>query len=455
MRKIFSILFILSVLSFGHAEMCDLSDFVPDFKGSPILVTEYKSELSDVKGTLKSGDKVITSKLLFDEINSKVECVDYNEHADALNFSSILFSPITKKIISMNVSIFDSQSDNYYSYKDKTGEWEAYHIQDNEKKVYAKYSIQNLEGLKTSLLQFLPDGDVIKTIYGKDGKESLVYSYYSYFGDFLYTLEVYTYAEKERKITSYNKEGEISETKIEFFDDSNNVIRSIIKNEYGEIQEIYKYLFDSTGNWIQKDTMIKSDKFDGFYLEPKNRITREITYSKDSKTPLTIKPETLVSYFKDYSNTSTNIETSTPKKYFDHLYISDTIDPIDDKRIVSLSFSGTGGGSYQGDPSLVIRRKEGSNLELYINWNQFLGMETIVTLRVGDETATTEKWGLSTNSKASFYYGDIYALIKKILTVNTVIAKTTPYNESPVTTTFTVSEIREIGEEYSWIFEDE
>lgn len=207
MRKIFSILFILSVLSFGHAEMCDLSDFVPDFKGSPILVTEYKSELSDVKGTLKSGDKVITSKLLFDEINSKVECVDYNEHADALNFSSILFSPITKKIISMNVSIFDSQSDNYYSYKAKTGEWEAYHIQDKEKKIYAKYSIENLEGVKTSFLEFFPDGEVIKTVYGKDGKENLVYSYYR--DNSFYILEVYTYSDKERTIRTYHSNGEI------------------------------------------------------------------------------------------------------------------------------------------------------------------------------------------------------------------------------------------------------
>lgn len=462
MQKILYIIFTVGVLSFSHTEMSDLSDYIPDFKGTPILVTEYKSNLSDVKGRLVSGEKVISQKILFDRANNKVETVDYNEHADPLNYYLLQYS-FSKKIVSMNACFSDYQAEYYYSHNDTTGEWEAYHIQDKEKKIYAKYSIENLEGVKTSFLEFFPDGEVIKTVYGKDGKENLVYSYYR--DNSFYILEVYTYSDKERTIRTYHSNGEISKTETEYFDDNNNIIKATVKNKYSENQEIYKYLYDSTGNWIQKDIMLKADKFDGFYLEPMNRITREITYVKDSKTPLTIKPETLVSYDKDYSNTSLNnkddsktsinIETPAPKKKFDHLYVSDQIDPIDDKRIVLLSFTGTGGDSYQRDPTLIIRRKEGSPPELYINWNQYLGRETIVTLRVGNETAITEEWGLSTDSKASFYLGDIYDLINKILTVNTVIAKTTPYRESPVTTIFTVSEIREIDKDYSWIFEDE
>ena len=121
--------------------------------------------------------------------------------------------------------------------------------------------------------------------------------------------------------------------------------------------------------------------------------------------------------------------------------VSESTNPIDDSPtvIVSLDASSPTASGLRGRPSLILRCKSKST-DLYINWNDFLGSDEIaVTTRVGREPASKRSWGLSTDNEASFYPGQPIAFIKKLMEVDTLVAVTTPYNESPMTAVFAVT----------------
>ncbi len=115
--------------------------------------------------------------------------------------------------------------------------------------------------------------------------------------------------------------------------------------------------------------------------------------------------------------------------------------PLDDSptAILSLEASSPARTMLGGAPILILRCTS-KKVEAYINWNSFLGTsETQVTTRVGHEAAVTRVWTLSSDSRASFYYGDVADFIKPLMRADTLIAMTTPYNESPVTAIFAVT----------------
>ncbi|MGB0695917.1 MAG: type VI secretion system-associated protein TagO [Rhodospirillaceae bacterium] len=86
-------------------------------------------------------------------------------------------------------------------------------------------------------------------------------------------------------------------------------------------------------------------------------------------------------------------------------------------------------------PTLVLRCQSWET-EAYINWKQYLGNRPVtVTYRIGKAKAIDAQWSLSTNNKATFV-PDPVEFIKSLVDVETLVARVTPYNESPVTAEF-------------------
>lgn len=112
-----------------------------------------------------------------------------------------------------------------------------------------------------------------------------------------------------------------------------------------------------------------------------------------------------------------------------------TTNPIDDSRTVLLALPAVSGESKWGNAVSFFARCQSNKTEAYIAWNDYLGSEATVLTRIGDNQATTSRWGLSTDSQATFHPRAI-AFLKEMMQADSMVAQTTPYNESPVTAIF-------------------
>lgn len=120
--------------------------------------------------------------------------------------------------------------------------------------------------------------------------------------------------------------------------------------------------------------------------------------------------------------------------------VSKEVNPIDDSVTVVLVIPADSGKSKWGTPVGIFLRCKSNRTEVYINWNDYLGDSTRVTTRVGENSARTSAWSLSTDSQASFHPNPI-SFIRSMLGETKLVAQTTPYNESPVTAIFDISGI--------------
>lgn len=117
--------------------------------------------------------------------------------------------------------------------------------------------------------------------------------------------------------------------------------------------------------------------------------------------------------------------------------------PIDDsERVVIQLVADTGTSRWEG-PISFIARCQSSETEAYINWGDYLGNDgnfqneyKNVTVRVGSDQASTQRWTLSTDSKATFAPDWAGELLKKMAASNKFISQVTPYGESPRTAIF-------------------
>lgn len=115
--------------------------------------------------------------------------------------------------------------------------------------------------------------------------------------------------------------------------------------------------------------------------------------------------------------------------------VSDTINPIDDSRTVTLILKAKSGKSKWNKSIYLVARCMSNTTNLYINWNDYLGSKAIVLTRIGDNKAVTSPWSLSTDKKATFHTKPI-TFLKGMSKSDKLIAQITPYNENPVTAIF-------------------
>ena len=70
--------------------------------------------------------------------------------------------------------------------------------------------------------------------------------------------------------------------------------------------------------------------------------------------------------------------------------------------------------------------------------NEFLEEEVHVLTRLGDATAFTNEWSLSTDSKASFFPGSPIPFIRNMFAANQLVAQVTTYSEGLATAVFDI-----------------
>ncbi len=118
------------------------------------------------------------------------------------------------------------------------------------------------------------------------------------------------------------------------------------------------------------------------------------------------------------------------------------IDPIDDSRVATYILAADSGKSAWGDTIYLIVRDTDGRFELFINWDDYLGSDVLVTHRVGTQPASTQSWNLSTDKNASFYprkgSPSLESLLRAFTESDQFIARCTPYNESPITAIFDI-----------------
>lgn len=118
--------------------------------------------------------------------------------------------------------------------------------------------------------------------------------------------------------------------------------------------------------------------------------------------------------------------------------VSTKTNPIDDSKTAILFLEADSGRGKYGDKVFLVARCQSNKTELYINWNSYLGREAHVLTRIGDNKASTSKWGISSDSNASFKSRPI-PFLKAMMKENKFVAQVTPYNENPITAIFNIA----------------
>ena len=119
-------------------------------------------------------------------------------------------------------------------------------------------------------------------------------------------------------------------------------------------------------------------------------------------------------------------------------------DPMDDSAVSAATKLEKGALEKNRDPvSLTIRCRDGI-LDLYINWDDYLGTSTFVEMRVGQGKAERTRWNMSNDDTASFYPASVPFLLEKLVGEETLAVRTVPYRSSPITAVFELGNLEAV-----------
>ncbi|WP_397542671.1 hypothetical protein [Roseovarius salis] len=129
-----------------------------------------------------------------------------------------------------------------------------------------------------------------------------------------------------------------------------------------------------------------------------------------------------------------------------------TVNPIDDTKTVTLSLEAEVGTSSYGEPITFVARCKSNKTEAYVIWGDYLGDDSgdiysewkNVTVRIGNDQAIQERWGVSTDRKATFAPDWAGNLLKQLLDEDRLVLQTIPYGENPNTAIFDISGFRSV-----------
>jgi type VI secretion system protein VasI len=89
------------------------------------------------------------------------------------------------------------------------------------------------------------------------------------------------------------------------------------------------------------------------------------------------------------------------------------INPPDDSTTVALMLEADSGTSTWGEPVKLVLECESKVPNLYIVWDDYLGMDEVpVLMRIGTDRARWLKWPLSTDWEATFYPRSFYTILQ-------------------------------------------
>lgn len=116
------------------------------------------------------------------------------------------------------------------------------------------------------------------------------------------------------------------------------------------------------------------------------------------------------------------------------------VDPITDEKILTAAVESDLSSSSYRKPALIVRCK--SKLpEIFIAWNDYLGDESVVTVRIDDNEPKSSSWSQSTDQSATFAFQPA-DFLASILDASRVSARITPYHSGPVTANFPISGLK-------------
>lgn len=126
--------------------------------------------------------------------------------------------------------------------------------------------------------------------------------------------------------------------------------------------------------------------------------------------------------------------------------------PLDDTKTVTVSLTSKSGVSRSGDPIVFVGRCKSNKTEVFVDWRDYLGDDSRdvysawkdVTVRIGKTLAQSQRWGISTDRKATFAPNWPGKLLKDLLDQEVLVLQTTPYGENPTTAIFEVSGLRNV-----------
>jgi|SRR5690554_510574 len=101
--------------------------------------------------------------------------------------------------------------------------------------------------------------------------------------------------------------------------------------------------------------------------------------------------------------------------------------PIDDTVTTALVVDSSGGTSPMFGEHRLIIRCQGKELNVWVNWNEFLSSESAsdITWRVGQQKPQTDKWPHGSNSSSlTFYPRDEQTLVTQLMGSNQFVAQT-------------------------------
>lgn len=125
-------------------------------------------------------------------------------------------------------------------------------------------------------------------------------------------------------------------------------------------------------------------------------------------------------------------------------------DPLSDETVVFFAIPASSGRSAYGDAPVLALRRSGRVENVYIIWNDYLANDNqTVEYRIDDGQTQRRRWNVSTDNKATFFTGDVMELIHELVGAQRFVARTTPYNESPVTAVFDLSGLEELVQKHS------
>jgi type VI secretion system protein VasI len=459
MRKMLGLLLVLVCALPGFSQQSSIEDVLPGAKGNPAMVQVYQAAASMNFGELLTKPREPVSAYRFGPKGQLVESVQF-VRGNPVSYSRLSYDS-AGKLIAVLVKDADGETTTTYSYS-STPEIYSTITRDKKGAILSKVTVTTSKtATQSSTLSRRFDQN--ETLLGaerqvKDSKGKTIQVIgYDANGEvtFLFTVSLST---NERTTQYYSEKGDVVSRRVEKLDTYGNPV-SITSEWHGlslttlsNSTSKVEYKYDKAGNWVESVEYEMTDKFGGMLPTPLQRIYRDITYlSVGTPGSSTIEPKALYRKVEQspLADSEPPSETDTTAS---KMTVFEKNDPFDDLRTVTFMVdSESGKGSLGADIRLVIRAKESNAPELYVNWQSYLGDEVQVIMRVDADAPEDSRWQISTDQKASFYAGDVAELLRRLVTAKRLVVKTTPYNESPITAEFDVSEFATLIAPFSWI----
>ncbi|QUM91392.1 hypothetical protein HWV03_08370 [Moritella sp. 36] len=116
---------------------------------------------------------------------------------------------------------------------------------------------------------------------------------------------------------------------------------------------------------------------------------------------------------------------------------------VDGSKAITLTLNADSGKNRWGKPVSLVVRCKNNTTDLYIGWNDYLGLEASVLTQVGTHKAMIQNWSMSTD-KNTTYHNEPIPFIKEMLDSPKLVTQVTLYNKSAITAVFNTSGLENI-----------